>query len=66
MQGTKFFNDYYNDITRKLLERYYDKNPNHNIVFSPFSIISLLTIVAESTDGDTKEELLKLLNGSNK
>ena len=45
MQGTKFFNDYYNDITRKLLERYYDKNPNHNIVFSPFSIISLLTIV---------------------
>lgn len=53
MQNAKSFNDYYNEISCKFLEEYCDKNKDENIVFSPYSIISLLSMIAESTAGDT-------------
>ena len=63
MQKAKSFNDYYNDVSSKFLEEYCDKNKDENIVFSPYSIISLLSMITESTAGDTKEEMMELLNG---
>ena len=49
----------YNEITKDLLI-HYGKN-NSNTVLSPFSILSLLCMAADSTDTTTKEEVIEMI-----
>ncbi|SDB54258.1 serpin family protein [Butyrivibrio sp. INlla16] len=58
----KKFNDYYDEITSKFAEQLVAET--NNVVFSPYSIASVLLLLSEAVDGDAKEELSKLLNGS--
>lgn len=53
----------YNDLTCLFLSRFMERTPEDNIVFSPFSILSLLAILEEATGGTTRQEASKLLYG---
>ena len=50
----------YNELTASVM-RYFSDETTDNMVFSPFSIIMLLSIVADSVDGKTKQEVLDVL-----
>lgn len=50
----------YSVITQKLLSQFADDTSN-NVVFSPFSVIILLAILADATGGETCEEIAKAL-----
>ncbi|MBE7016473.1 MAG: hypothetical protein E7417_06645, partial [Ruminococcaceae bacterium] len=50
----------YNDFTKNLLVNYsYGKN---NLVLSPFSILVLLCMAADSTDSETRKEVINVIN----
>lgn len=53
----------YNDLACLFLSRIVEAEPEENIVFSPFSILSLLNILADATGGSTRKEVLELLYG---
>lgn len=50
---------YYN-ITKDLLHRFADGN-GQNVVFSPFSVMILLGILADATGGETRDEVVKAI-----
>ncbi len=52
----------YNDFVQILLDKYME-DPNKSIVFSPYSILSLLAIIADSTAGKTRDEVIRVLGG---
>ena len=53
----------YNQLTGQFLRTFSSEKPGENIAFSPFSIISMLSILADATGGDTREEILNALYG---
>ena len=53
----------YNEITGKALQYFAESKAGENIVISPFSILTLLAIVAESVDGDSLNEILEAICG---
>ena len=48
----------FNTFGTTLLKKYMSADNNCNIVYSPFSIIVLLAIAADATNGETSEEIL--------
>ena len=48
----------YNQLAGELLRSFSKEKPGKNIVFSPFSIISMLSVLADATGGHTREEIL--------
>ena len=51
----------YNEVTRVFLDAFLEKHHNENSVFSPLSIITLLSIVADATAGRANQEVLAFL-----
>lgn len=60
----KKFVDRYNDLTSLFLQKFGEEAPDKNIVFSPFSIFSLLSILSDATNGATRREVQDLLYGN--
>ena len=58
------FLDRYNQLAKQFLCSLTAETPGENIVFSPFSIISILSILADASNGKTREEILRALYGS--
>ena len=58
------FIDRYNALTSVFLQKFRDDNHNQNIVFSPFSILSLLSILADATGSSTQKEIHDMLYGN--
>ena len=56
--------DRYNQLAKQFLCSLTAETPGENIVFSPFSIISMLSILADASNGKTREEILQALCGS--
>lgn len=54
------YSEKYNDLTASVM-RYFSNDMTDNMVFSPFSIIMLLSIVADAVDGKTRQEVLDVL-----
>lgn len=54
------YSEKYNDLTASVM-RYFSDDMTDNMVFSPFSIIMLLSIVADAVDGKTRQEVLDVL-----
>ena len=54
------YSDKYNDIAANVM-RYLAGDMKGNIVFSPFSILMLLSIVADAVAGETKEQVLDVI-----
>lgn len=52
----------YNEFTQQLLQRFYEEKKGQNLVLSPFSILMLLAIAADATDGITREEILHVID----
>ena len=52
----------YHSISQQLLMKFYSSRKNENIVFSPFSVLMMLAMVAEATSGNTREEIAHVLS----
>ncbi len=50
----------YNELAVKTL-RYLSESKTDNVVFSPFSILMLLSIAADATDGETRQEIYNVI-----
>lgn len=59
----KEFSIWYREMTHQLLEIFTKKKEGENIVFSPFSILSMLSVLADASAGKTREQILQALNG---
>ena len=57
----KVYEKDYGRITNELINRLAESDKTGNIIFSPLSIIMLLGILAESVNGETREEVVKVL-----
>ena len=53
----------YNRLSAALLKDLLKNAPEENVIISPFSILMLLTIAAESTSGETKSQITDYLCG---
>lgn len=53
----------YNRLSASLLKDLLKNDPEENVIISPFSILMLLTIAAESTSGETKAQITDHLCG---
>ena len=51
-------------LTAELLQRELRENRDKNIILSPFSILSLISVAAFSAAGKTKEEILSKAENS--
>lgn len=51
----------YNELTSHLLEKFYDEKADQNLILSPFSVLMLLAIAADASNGETREEIIKVL-----
>ncbi len=60
---TREYKKQYTEICQELFRRFAKAGRRKNIVFSPTSIIAILAIAADATDGKTREEILRLLCG---
>ncbi len=58
------YNKQFNALARKFFSEVSSDSEAENVVISPLSIVILLAMGAEATDGPAKQELLKLLNGN--
>ena len=58
------FVERYNDLTSLFLQKFDEEAQDKNIVFSPFSIFSLLSILSDATNGATRREVQDLLYGN--
>ena len=58
------FADRYNELTGLFLRKFGAETGEGNLVFSPFSILSLLSILADATGGTSRKEVADLLYGS--
>ena len=59
MNNLNKYTDIYNDFTRNLLKNY--NTGKGNLVLSPFSIFVLLCMAADSTEGETRDEIIKVI-----
>ena len=57
----KSYQENYNAITTGLLKLFIKEKENGNIVFSPFSILTLLGMAASATAGDVCNEILSAI-----
>ena len=55
--------DIYNTITKDMLVRLEQIWPNENVVFSPFSILMLLSILGDAAGGKTRKEIENVFGG---
>ena len=60
MERISSYKNTYNDFTRDLLISF--SKDKGNIVLSPYSILVLLCMAAESTDTETKEQILNIIS----
>ena len=51
----------YNEIARNMLSRMLEEQDDANVVFSPYSVYSLISMLADSTAAETKAELTDYL-----
>ena len=58
------FVDQYNELTGLFLRKFGAEIEDGNLVFSPFSILSLLSVLADATGGSSRQEVVDLLYGS--
>ncbi len=58
---TEVDSEKYNEIARTILGNMLNKSDEDNIVFSPYSIYTLLTLLSDSTAGVTRNEILDFL-----
>ena len=56
------FKDTYYSFTTELAKQFAATSRHENVVFSPFSVIMLLAILADGTAGETREEILRLIS----
>ena len=56
----KKYADKYNEIAAGLM-RDFTADTTDNVVFSPFSVLMLLSIVADSVDGETRQQVLDVI-----
>ena len=54
------YNKKYNDLTTRVLNYFLSSDPG-NIVFSPFSVLMLLSIAADAVNGNTRQEILNVI-----
>ena len=59
----KEFSIWYREMTHQLLEIFTKEKEGENIVFSPFSILSMLSVLADASAGKTRDEIIQALNG---
>jgi serpin B len=59
----KLYREQYNKLTRQIFAEYALGDKKDNVVISPLSIIILMAIAADSTDGKTRKEISELLRG---
>ncbi|WP_022770118.1 serpin family protein [Butyrivibrio sp. NC2007] len=57
------YSPHYNKLAAKFFSEYVLTNKGDNVVISPLSIIVLLAIAADSTDGNTRKEIAGVLKG---
>lgn len=50
--------DSYNKLSLAFLKNYTEKQKGQNVVFSPYSVMALLLMLADATDGASREEIL--------
>lgn len=55
------YTDKYNEFTKETVKSIVSNNEGDNVVLSPFSILMLLLLAAESTGGTTRDEIVKVL-----
>lgn len=55
------YHEQYNKMARLLLNEFVKSKKNENVVFSPYSIIMLLGIVAHATNEKTREEIINII-----
>lgn len=61
-QLSKGFAESYNSLTRIFLKKCFSDNSKQNVVLSPFSILVLLSMLAGSTDGNTRDEIMAMIS----
>lgn len=59
MESVSIYRNRYNEFTRELLLNYGQNKGN--IVLSPFSILTLLCMAADSTDTETRDEIINVI-----
>ncbi len=52
----------YNQLTGKMLTYFSGKSKHANIVFSPFSVITLMALAGDATAGETRREINRVLD----
>lgn len=57
------YSDKYNGLTSSILNYFVSRKHNENIVFSPLSIVTLLTIAAGAVQGKSRDEIVNVLRG---
>ena len=57
------FAEMYNELTGVFLHEIIGEREDGNVVFSPFSVFSLLSLLLDATGGKTREEILYALYG---
>ena len=57
------YSPHYNKLAAKFFSEYVLTNKGDNVIISPLSIIVLLAIAADSTDGNTRKEIAEVLKG---
>ena len=57
------YSPHYNKLAAKFFTEYVLANKDSNVVISPLSIIVLLAIAADATDGKTRKEIAGVLKG---
>ena len=62
MESVSIYRNRYNEFTRELLLNY--GQSKGNIVLSPFSILTLLCMAADSTDTETRDEIIKVVDNN--
>ncbi len=52
----------YEEINGNLLNVMLSEHPKQNVVFSPMSVVMALTLLAQATDGNTRDEIIQLMD----
>ena len=58
------FDELYNTLTCSFLKKCFSDNDKQNVVLSPLSILVLLSMLAGSTDGNTRDEIMALISNT--
>ena len=51
----------YNRLARQILDELLEEHPGENLVFSPYSVLTLLAIAANASAGESREQIVKAL-----